>query len=186
MGPAFTGSAKEFLKSQIVTLGNWLVGLPRFHKRAVLVSIDLVCLIIAMWLAMSLRIGEVFVPAGLAIRPAFGRGAGDRSGHLCLVRSLPFGNPLHRPQGRNSNCREHGPIGSDLGAGNRAVGLRRGAPVGALHLCRVRNWPDLWRSPDCRTDPSWVPAFRFPSRSRSDRRSSSTALDGREYSCSRP
>ncbi|MGI9410064.1 MAG: polysaccharide biosynthesis protein [Hyphomicrobiaceae bacterium] len=55
------------MKSQIVTLGNWLVGLPRFHKRAVLVSIDLVCLILAMWLAMSLRLGEIFVPPGLTI-----------------------------------------------------------------------------------------------------------------------
>ena len=78
MGPEVTGSASEFLKTQIEIFGNWLVGLPRFYKRAVLICIDLACLFLAMWLAMSLRLGKYYYPPEttiallLALAPVIG------------------------------------------------------------------------------------------------------------------
>ncbi|MGI9425337.1 MAG: polysaccharide biosynthesis protein [Hyphomicrobiaceae bacterium] len=55
------------LASLVAGAGTWLVGLPRFHKRVVLVSIDFFCLSLAMWLAMSFRLAQPYVPDQVSI-----------------------------------------------------------------------------------------------------------------------
>ena len=67
LGPEATSIAKQQIKLHVVRLGNWLVGLPRFYKRGVLVAVDLVCLWFAVWLAVSLRTGELYVPKEPAV-----------------------------------------------------------------------------------------------------------------------
>ncbi len=66
MGPSRDKLLVELLKLRIVRLGTWLVGLPRFHKRAILVGLDLVCLVFAVWVALSLRLGTFYVPPDAA------------------------------------------------------------------------------------------------------------------------
>ncbi len=45
----------------------WLVALPRYTKRTILAVSDFVLLNVALWLALSLRLGEAFVPHNPAI-----------------------------------------------------------------------------------------------------------------------
>ncbi len=45
---------------------TWLLDLPRFQKRAVLVALDLLLLCAAMWISVSLRYGEFYIPESLA------------------------------------------------------------------------------------------------------------------------
>lgn len=59
-------SIRERVRTFVVKLGTWLVGLPRFHKRAVLVVMDFLVLSLAMWLAMSFRLAEVYIPDDLS------------------------------------------------------------------------------------------------------------------------
>jgi FlaA1/EpsC-like NDP-sugar epimerase len=56
----------DMLKSHIVAMSGRLVGLPRFHKRAILVAVDLICLTVALWVALTLRLGTFYVPPDLA------------------------------------------------------------------------------------------------------------------------
>jgi FlaA1/EpsC-like NDP-sugar epimerase len=44
------------------SLALWLVGLARYTKRAILAANDFVLLNLALWLTMSVRLGELFVP----------------------------------------------------------------------------------------------------------------------------
>ena len=60
-----TNIFRQKARAFVVKLGGWLVGLPRFHKRAVLVTIDFFVLAFAMWLAMSFRLAEFYVPPDL-------------------------------------------------------------------------------------------------------------------------
>jgi FlaA1/EpsC-like NDP-sugar epimerase len=43
-------------------LGKWLVGLSRSSKRLILIANDFVLLVLALWLAMSFRLNELYVP----------------------------------------------------------------------------------------------------------------------------
>lgn len=45
---------------------TWLLELPRYHKRAVLVLSDFILLTAAVWVAISLRYGQPFIPDTLA------------------------------------------------------------------------------------------------------------------------
>ena len=69
MGLALDTDLKNILRQKakaiVVKSGGWLVGLPRFHKRAVLVTIDFFVLSFAMWLAMSFRFAEFYIPPDL-------------------------------------------------------------------------------------------------------------------------
>ena len=51
-----------FFKAQARALALWLVGLDRYTKRVILATNDFVLLNLALWCAMSLRLGEFFVP----------------------------------------------------------------------------------------------------------------------------
>ena len=62
MGPESDKMGMQLPKALIVRFVTWLVGLHRFHKRAILVTVDLICLTFALWLAMSFRLGEFYVP----------------------------------------------------------------------------------------------------------------------------
>ena len=54
---------------QLAGLRGWLVGLPRFNKRVVLVLNDLVLLSLALWLSLTFRYGKLYVPDSLALAP---------------------------------------------------------------------------------------------------------------------
>lgn len=60
-------TVRERLKSIVVSSGSWLVGMPRFYKRVILVFADFTILTFAIWLAMSFRLTEFYVPPGLPI-----------------------------------------------------------------------------------------------------------------------
>jgi FlaA1/EpsC-like NDP-sugar epimerase len=51
----------------ISQLRAWLIGLPRFQKRAALVLNDLVLLSLALWLALSFRYGQLYVPPSIGL-----------------------------------------------------------------------------------------------------------------------
>ncbi|MEM9355249.1 MAG: nucleoside-diphosphate sugar epimerase/dehydratase [Pseudomonadota bacterium] len=67
MDPDKKNNLRDRLRAFVVRFGTWLVGLPRFHKRAVLVAMDFLILAFAMWLAMSFRLAELYVPPDLTI-----------------------------------------------------------------------------------------------------------------------
>lgn len=48
-------------RARVTAFALWVVGLPRYTKRAILVVNDLTLFATALWLAMSLRLGEPFV-----------------------------------------------------------------------------------------------------------------------------
>jgi FlaA1/EpsC-like NDP-sugar epimerase len=50
------------LEAKAGRLAFWLVGLNRYTKRVILAVNDFILLNLALWLAMSLRLGELFVP----------------------------------------------------------------------------------------------------------------------------
>lgn len=50
------------LEAKARSLARWLVGLHRYTKRVILAVNDFTLLNLALWLAMSLRLGEFFVP----------------------------------------------------------------------------------------------------------------------------
>lgn len=50
------------VRSAAAGLSTWLVGLPRYHKRFILVAVDFACLAFALWVAMSLRFGQPYLP----------------------------------------------------------------------------------------------------------------------------
>ena len=56
----------RFIK-RFALLRAWLVGLPRFKKRAALVVNDLILLSLALWLALSFRYGLAYVPDSIAL-----------------------------------------------------------------------------------------------------------------------
>jgi FlaA1/EpsC-like NDP-sugar epimerase len=49
---------------QLVRWRSWLIGLPRAAKRSILVLNDFLLLTLALWIALSLRFNELFVPPG--------------------------------------------------------------------------------------------------------------------------
>ncbi len=63
--------AWDRLKKSLRQFSTWVVGLPRFHKRVILVAVDLACLVLALWLALSLRYGEYYVPPDIVIALVF-------------------------------------------------------------------------------------------------------------------
>ena len=63
--PDVNNIVRDRLRAVVVKFGTWLVGLSRFHKRAILVLLDFVVLAFAMWLAMSFRLAELYVPPDL-------------------------------------------------------------------------------------------------------------------------
>jgi FlaA1/EpsC-like NDP-sugar epimerase len=56
-------SALDTLGTQSRRLALWLVGLGRHEKRVILAVNDFILFNLALWLAMSLRLGELFFPA---------------------------------------------------------------------------------------------------------------------------
>ena len=50
------------LKAQMHRLALWLVELDRYPKRAILAVNDFILFNVALWLALSFRLGEAFVP----------------------------------------------------------------------------------------------------------------------------
>ncbi|HIL78985.1 MAG TPA: polysaccharide biosynthesis protein, partial [Methylococcales bacterium] len=46
------------------TLAYWFLNLSRYTKAGILISIDFVFAIFALWLAFSLRLGELYIPTG--------------------------------------------------------------------------------------------------------------------------
>ncbi len=54
-------SRMEFFRPKLLALA---AGMTRYQKRFVLILSDLVLLNFAMWLAMSLRFGEFYLPSG--------------------------------------------------------------------------------------------------------------------------
>jgi FlaA1/EpsC-like NDP-sugar epimerase len=54
------GSGSE---GRLVRLRTWLLDRPRYHKRALLTIVDLLLLSLVLWIALSVRYGELFVPA---------------------------------------------------------------------------------------------------------------------------
>jgi FlaA1/EpsC-like NDP-sugar epimerase len=55
------------LEAQARALALWLVSLDRYTKRVILATNDFVLLNLALWCAMSLRLGEFFVPQSWAL-----------------------------------------------------------------------------------------------------------------------
>ena len=56
--PPLAGVGRQ---AHVTAFALWVVGLPRYAKRAVLVANDLALFGVALWLAMSLRLGDPFV-----------------------------------------------------------------------------------------------------------------------------
>ena len=50
------------LKARVHRLALWLVELDRYPKRAILAVSDFILFNVALWLALSFRLGELFVP----------------------------------------------------------------------------------------------------------------------------
>ncbi len=46
----------------MITLRKWLLDRPRYHKRALLTIADLFLLSVVLWVALSIRYGQAFVP----------------------------------------------------------------------------------------------------------------------------
>ncbi|MEO1885744.1 MAG: polysaccharide biosynthesis protein, partial [Methylococcales bacterium] len=46
------------------TLAYWFIDLSRYTKAGILISIDIVFAIFSLWLAFSLRLGELYIPTG--------------------------------------------------------------------------------------------------------------------------
>ncbi len=42
---------------------GWILNLPRYHKRAVLIPADFLLLCLALWIPLSVRYGELYIPA---------------------------------------------------------------------------------------------------------------------------
>jgi FlaA1/EpsC-like NDP-sugar epimerase len=57
-----THHRNSLLDTQARFLALWLVGLSRHEKRVILAASDFVLLNLALWLAMSVRLGEAFLP----------------------------------------------------------------------------------------------------------------------------
>lgn len=49
-------------EGRLIQLRTWLLDRPRYHKRAMLTIVDLLLLSIVLWVALSVRYGELFVP----------------------------------------------------------------------------------------------------------------------------
>ena len=56
--PPLAGVGRQ---ARVTAFALWVVGLPRYAKRVILVANDLALFGVALWLAMSLRLGEPFV-----------------------------------------------------------------------------------------------------------------------------
>ncbi|MCB1510619.1 MAG: polysaccharide biosynthesis protein [Hyphomicrobiaceae bacterium] len=53
-------------------LSAWLIAMPRYQKRLLLGAADLLCLSAALWLALSFRHGEIYLPDDVALAVVLG------------------------------------------------------------------------------------------------------------------
>jgi FlaA1/EpsC-like NDP-sugar epimerase len=58
----FIGTKLAWLDPSVGRVRSLVIGLPRIHKRIVIAINDLVCLSLALWLVLAVRMNEVYIP----------------------------------------------------------------------------------------------------------------------------